>query len=183
MLYWELQENNVKGNKNMNIRKAALSELDNILCIYAYAREQMKKNGNPGQWGDDKPDRQTIVRDIRNGYCHVIEHEGNICGVFAFLSGEEPTYRVIEGKWTNDSPYGTIHRVASDGSVRGILKECLDFCERQFRNIRIDTHEDNKIMQKLLEKYGYIKCGIIHVEDGTPRIAYQKSAAEAADAL
>lgn len=38
-------------------------------------------------------------------------------------------------------------------------------------------------MQKLLEKYGYIKCGIIHVEDGTPRIAYQKSAAEAADAL
>ena len=158
----------------MNIRKPVMSELDNILRIYACAREQMKKNGNPSQWGDDKPKLQTIIQDIKNEYSYIIENEGKICGVFALLFGEEPSYRIIEGKWANDKPYGTIHRVASDGSVKGILKECLDFCEKQAGYIRIDTHEDNKIMQHLLGKYGYIKCGIIHVEDGSPRIAYQK---------
>ena len=40
--------------------------------------------------------------------------------------------------------------------------------------VRADTHADNKIMQHLLEENGFTKCGIIHVEDGTPRIAYQK---------
>lgn len=163
-----------RGKQYMNIRKPAISELDNILHIYAYAREQMKKNGNPSQWGDDKPDRETIIQDIKNGYSYAIENAGKICGVFALLSGRESTYRIIEGKWLNDEPYGTIHRVASDGSVKGILKECLDFCEKQVGNIRIDTHENNKTMQHLLEKYGYIKCGIIYVEDGSPRIAYQK---------
>ena len=34
--------------------------------------------------------------------------------------------------------------------------------------------DSNKIMQHLLEENGFTKCGIIHVEDGTPRIAYQK---------
>jgi RimJ/RimL family protein N-acetyltransferase len=44
----------------------------------------------------------------------------------------------------------------------------------QIPNIRIDTHRDNAIMQHLLEKNGFVKCGIIYVEDGSPRIAYQK---------
>lgn len=162
----------------MNIRKPDMSELNTILRIYAYAREQMKKNGNPTQWGNDKPDPETIVQDIENGYNYIIEDAGKICGVFAFLFGEDPTYQIIEGKWLNNEPYGTIHRVASDGSVTGILKECLQFCEKQIENIRIDTHADNKIMQHLLEKNGYSTCGIIYAEDGTPRIAYQKCTAE-----
>ena len=38
----------------------------------------------------------------------------------------------------------------------------------------VDTHADNKVMQHLLESEGFTRCGIIHVEDGTPRIAYQR---------
>ena len=34
--------------------------------------------------------------------------------------------------------------------------------------------EDNKIMQKVLLKNGFQETGIIYVEDGTPRIAYEK---------
>ena len=44
------------------------------------------------------------------------------------------------------------------------------------KSLRADTHADNKIMQHLLEKNGFTRCGIIHVADGTPRIAYQKLA-------
>ena len=41
-------------------------------------------------------------------------------------------------------------------------------------NVKGDTHEDNYVMQKVFEKNGFRRCGIIYVEDGTPRIAYQR---------
>ena len=61
-----------------------------------------------------------------------------------------------------------VHRVASGGLVRGILKACLDFCESLTPNIRIDTHKDNTIMRHLLEKEGFHECGVIHVEEARP---------------
>ena len=39
-----------------------------------------------------------------------------------FIIGADPTYEVIEdGAWPDNSPYGTIHRIAGDGQVK-------DFC-------------------------------------------------------
>lgn len=52
---------------------------------------------------------------------------------------------------------------------------CLDWCFQQIPNIRVDTHEANVPMQKLLMKNDYQKCGIIYVNDGTPRVAFQKT--------
>lgn len=161
--------------KEMIIRRPTTADLNDVLRIYAYAREQMKKNGNPDQWGDTHPSPELVAQDIEKGISYVIEKSGKVCGVFAFILGDDPAYRKIEGKWLNDEPYGAIHRVAGDGSVKGIFNQCLSFCEEQIGNIRVDTHENNKIMQHLLSKNGYTKCGIIYtIEDGTPRIAYQK---------
>lgn len=161
--------------ENMTIRKTTAADLDDILRIYAYAREQMKKNGNPSQWGDIHPRPELVAQDIEKGISYVIEKSGKICGVFAFILGDDAAYRKIEGKWLNNEPYGAIHRVAGDGSVKGILNSCLSFCEKQIGNIRVDTHENNTIMQHLLSKNGYTRCGIIYtLKDGTPRIAYQK---------
>ena len=39
--------------------------------------------------------------------------------------------------------------------------------------MRIDTHEDNKIMQHLIEKNGFSKRGIIFKDDGSPRVAFE----------
>ena len=61
----------------------------------------------------------------------------------------------------------------STGWPRRVTAGCLEHCE----SLRADTHADNKIMQYLLEKNGFARCGIIHVEDGTPRVAYQKLSA------
>jgi hypothetical protein len=145
--------------------------------IYACAREQMKKNGNPTQWGDSRPSEATIEADISGQKSYVIsDDEDRICGVFTFITGPDPTYaRIYDGKWLNDEPYGVIHRIASDGSCHGILEAALSYCEALTDNIRIDTHHDNKIMQHLLEKNDFIRCGIIYVDDGSPRIAYQKN--------
>lgn len=158
----------------MNVRRATPADLEPLLEIYAYARAQMKLNGNPLQWKDNRPSRAVVAGDIERGNSYVIEADGAPCGVFALIFGEEPTYRSIEGKWKNDAPYGTIHRIAGNGRVKGIFRICLEYCERQISNLRIDTHRDNKIMRHLIEKSGFEQCGIVYVDDGTPRIAYQK---------
>ena len=57
---------------------------------------------------------------------------------------------------------------------RGIAAACFDWCWSQSRNLRVDTHEDNRIMRHCIEKSGFGYCGIIHLQDGAPRLALQK---------
>lgn len=158
----------------MEIRNSNLNDLERLQEIYAAAREIMRKSGNPNQWKDNSPDISVIIRDIEASNHYVLCDKGEIYGAFSLIMGEDPTYQVIEGRWLDEEEYATIHRLASDGVKKGILQECLAFCKKKISNLRIDTHEDNKIMQHLLEKHGFIKCGIIHLENGEPRIAYQK---------
>lgn len=101
-----------------------------------------------------------------------------VIATFYFIQGYdiEPAYRKItDGTWLEDSPYGVVHRLAGDGSEKGIGAFCLNWALEQCGHIRIDTHGDNKVMQHLLEKLGYIHCGTIYVEqDNDPRLAYEK---------
>lgn len=159
----------------MTIRKTTPADFRQIQKIYAYARIQMRKNGNPSQWGDRSPSNETVWDDIQKGQSYVIEETDRICGVFAFIIGNDPTYQVIEqGRWLNEAPYGTIHRLAAGQGAKGIFDACLSYCTAQIPNIRIDTHTDNRIMRHLLHKRNFQECGIIYVKDGSPRIAYQK---------
>lgn len=158
----------------MAIRTAELSDIEELLALYAYAREQMRQNGNPTQWGATQPSREILERDIKNRNLYIIQEDGQICGAFAFLLGEEPTYQKIAGKWLNHYAYGTVHRVAGNGRCKGVFARCIAFCASIQPNIRIDTHADNWIMQRLLEKNGFARCGIVHVDDGSARIAYQR---------
>lgn len=159
----------------MTVRRSTISDLAEMERIYAYAREQMKKNGNPNQWGDNMPLTEWLIKDIDESVSYVIEEDGRICGTFMFFIGEDPDYGVIEdGQWLNDERYGVIHRIASDGTKKGVLEKALAYCSSVITNLRIDTHHDNHIMQHLLDKNGFTQCGIIYVEDGSPRIAYQR---------
>ena len=102
--------------------------------------------------------------------------KNEIHGVFVFIIGADPTYEVIEdGAWPDNSPYGTIHRIAGDGQVKGLLQLCVAFCKTQIKILRIDTHHDNRIMQRAIEKNGFQRCGIIYTANGSPRIAYQSN--------
>ncbi len=154
------------------VQKAKIEDMAGILRIYARARDFMAASGNPTQWKDGYPDRELLTGDIRNGELYVVMDGEIICGVFFFHIGEDPTYGYLEnGTWRSGDPYGTIHRIASDGSG-GIFPACLQFCRKKIRHIRIDTHHDNKPMQHVVEKHGFSRRGIIYVQDGSPRIAY-----------
>ncbi len=156
------------------IRRAVPTDYPELLKVYAAARTIMRQSGNPTQWGNSKPEPEQIAADIQNGNGYVVEREGRICGAFALLFGEDPTYSVIDGAWQSDRPYATLHRVASDGSQSGVLHECLAYCDTRISNLRIDTHENNHIMQHLLQKEGFVRCGTIWLLNGDPRIAYQR---------
>ena len=157
----------------MEIRRTTLNDLQRVMEIYDIARQFMKDVGNPTQWNDSYPSEKLIISDINNGVSYVIMDGDKIVGTFVFVEGEEPTYSTIDGCWLNEKPYGTIHRIASDGSVKGIADECLNFCKKRNPNIRIDTHKDNSVMLRWINRSGFKKCGIIHVSDGTPRYAFQ----------
>jgi len=158
----------------MNIRLAAEKDLDIILEIYAHARQFMRETGNPNQWGDIHPLQELIEEDIRLRRSYICEEDGEPVGVFAFIIGEDPTYEIIEnGKWLSDAPYGTIHRLAGNSRAKGVAKACFEYCREQMPHLRVDTHEDNKIMQKVVADFGFRYCGIIYVRDRSPRLAYE----------
>ena len=155
------------------IRPATPADWNQITALYAAARDFMCATGNPRQWGTTHPPLSQLEEDIPAGHLFVCEEEGQLLGVFAFILGIDPTYIEIEGgSWLNDQPYGTIHRICGDNVTKGVFGKCLDYCLTKTDNVRIDTHEDNKIMQHVLEKHGFQRCGIIYVFDGTPRLAY-----------
>lgn len=153
------------------IRKADFSDLERIESIYRYARQFMEDHGNPNQWGKTNPPTNQLIQDIKLGALYVVEDGDGIHGVFYFNVGDDPTYGQIEGAWHSEAPYGTIHRIAGDG-FGGILSAAVAFGKSKIDHLRIDTHEDNKVMQNALAKQGFQKCGIIYIADGSPRIAY-----------
>lgn len=160
----------------INIRLSHLSDLDRLMEIFEKARNFMASVGNGNQWINGYPSREFIAKEIMNHHCYVCEKEnGVIIATFCFVPSPDPYYDVIEeGAWLNNEPYYVIHRIASDGSQKGIGNLCLDWCAKHYPNLRADTHHDNKVMQKILTQNGFVRCGIVHVANGTERIAYQK---------
>ena len=159
----------------MNIRRALITDLPNLMEIYEYARKLMIASGNANQWINGYPSAELIASGINKGECYVcMNDENRIVGTFCFIIGDDPSYTHIEGAWLNEKPYATIHRLAASGEEKGVADACLHWCMKQNDNIRIDTHEENLIMQNILKKYDFIYCGIIYVANGTPRFAYQK---------
>ena len=165
----------------MKIRKSTEQDVPRMMEIYAYARKFMAENGNPDQWGRNQwPPEALIHEDIKSGNSYVcVNEEGKVIATFYYIQGKdvEPTYPgITDGKWLDEGPYGVVHRIAGDGSKKGIGEFCLNWAfEQSGGHLRIDTHGDNKVMQGLLKKLGFVHCGTIFVyEDNDPRLAYEK---------
>ena len=177
----------------MRIEKAERKDLAFILPLFIRARKFMQENGNASQWAGAYPAREDIEKDIENGVAYVITEgesgeypleemhskdkalpeEKRIVAYFAFIIGEEQTYkRIVEGRWSSDKEYGTIHRLVSDGKTKGISKFCFQYCLQRIPYLRIDTHKDNVPMQKAIRSFGFSYCGRIFVRDGSSRNAF-----------
>ena len=140
--------------------------MDRVMFIFEQARQFMRLNGNLHQWTGGYTSKEVLEADISS-------NSSTFCFRYGF--SPEPTYNVIyDGGWLNEKPYGVIHRIASSGKVGGVFSACLEWCSRYVDNIRIDTHRDNRVMQELLLRHGFRRCGIIYLANGDERIAFQK---------
>lgn len=160
----------------MEIRRARLEELNEIMDLYEQARQFMRRSGNLDQWTGGQPGRELIEGDIRAGHCYLAIEGGETAGVFCFFCGRdaEPVYAVIDGAWLDDGPYGVLHRVASSGRAKGLVAACADWCLDRCPSLRIDTHRDNRPMRRALERCGFRYCGAVDYGAAGERLAYQK---------
>ena len=96
-------------------------------------------------------------------------------GTFALVPGEEPTYGYIDhGRWIDErTPYCTLHRVAAMPGTSGVAEAVFRYIKDTCTHLRVDTHALNRPMRHILEKEGFVYCGIIYMPDGGPRDAYE----------
>ncbi|MBP1587327.1 MAG: GNAT family N-acetyltransferase [Clostridia bacterium] len=152
----------------------------------------MAETGNPDQWGPDRwPPESVTANDISVGKCYVcVRHadgasspdseaspDGEVCGTFYYDFGPEPEpdYKGIAGgEWLSAAPYGVVHRIAADRSVRGIGTCCLNWAIKESGgHLRIDTHPQNAVMRSLLLKLGFSERGTVMIGGTKLRIGYE----------
>lgn len=158
------------------IRKAVPDDLAAVMPVYDEARAYMRANGNMLQWTGGYPSENVIRKDIEAGHLYICLDGDQLAGVFVYFTDGEPTYRnIYDGAWLNDRPYGVIHRIGVTSHRKGVASFCFDWCLKKCGNLKIDTHRDNIPMQRSLQKNGFSYCGIIYLESGDERLAFQKS--------
>lgn len=159
----------------VSIRHTRMEDIPRLQALFSHARSFMLETGNPSQWTAAYPSEELLRKDIGSRDSYVVEDEKQtVIATFVLRCGIDPTYDVIyEGRWLNDAPYATIHRIASDGTRKGILHLAMQFAQLDYNNIRIDTHRDNQVMRNAIAKEGFVYCGIIHCWNGDERVAYQ----------
>lgn len=158
------------------ISKASTDDFSIVMELIEKGKTKMIKAGNPNQWSTDYPNKQTVKYDIVRGDCYLLCESGTPIATFVFRSGPEPNYlHIYNGAWLDNEPYYVIHRVASREGVRGVMADIISFGSTFTSSIRFDTHADNKPMQAALSRLEFVYCGIIYVENGDSRQAYQRS--------
>ena len=168
----------------MEIRKTRTGDVDELLSLLEEARKTIAALGID-QWQNGYPSREVVLEDISLERSYVAIEDGRICGTFVLIDDGEPTYdKIYDGAWRtgNESKnYIAIHRVAVLVAMRGkgistaIIDYASKYAKRKNRaSLRIDTHKGNVVMRRMLEKHGFEYCGVIHLANGDPRVAYEK---------
>ena len=169
----------------MLIRKSTKDDLSALMPIFQEARKTIATLGID-QWQNGYPEENIIKSDIEKRESFLVEIAGNIIGTFVMILSGEPTYdKIYEGEWKSGNEnreYLTIHRVAISVASRGtgvsseVIKHAESFAHENGKNaIRIDTHEGNVVMRRMLEKNGFVYCGVMYLESGDARVAYEKT--------
>lgn len=163
----------------MKIRKATLHDIERLITLSNQAKIYLKALG-VDQWQDGYPNHHIFEMDITAKQSYVVIEDGDVIGSFMFSLAPDPTYTLIEGgSWRSEGVYGVMHRIMVDDDYKGkgisdfIIQEAIQMCQKgHATSLRVDTHLDNRVMQRMLERNGFKECGIIFLEDHSKRLAY-----------
>ena len=165
----------------MEFRQANISDLDQIVEIIELSKKYLKET-KVDQWQDGYPAKEDLRRDIESGNSYVLTNKDEIVATTVISLDGESTYNsIFNGEWITNEEYIVMHRVAVHDKYKGkgIFKELIIDAEslalnKGISSIKIDTHRDNISMQRAVVKNDFQKCGIIYLEDGSERIAFEK---------
>ncbi len=162
----------------MEFHKAQLSDVPS-LCVLAEEAKLFLKDLGVDQWQGEYPSSIDFTADIEADNCYVVTKDDEVIASTFLSFANDPTYSEIDGEWSSSEKYGVIHRLMISNQYKGLgvsnyfLKKLAQVCiDNDYNWLRIDTHEDNIVMDKFLKRNGFIITGVIIVEDGTKRIAY-----------
>ena len=162
----------------MILRKAYMNEANTSYRCIEDAREYHATLGFT-QWHAGYPTLHTIEEDIEKDIGFVFVEDNEVVGYCCIIIGDEPAYHVIDGSWRTDRIYAVVHRMAFAKHSRGkslsgkAISLIKDFCiQNGIESIRVDTQEENKVMQHILSREGFEYCGLITF-DGGPKLAYE----------
>lgn len=172
---------------NYKVRQANINDLREIMEVIDDAKRLFKEKGST-QWQDkdNYPNINTLMNDLQKNIVLVATDIDLIIGVCVISFQEEECYKnITQGKWLNDNKYAVIHRIAVRkgyyhmGVAHHLLDEAEDYVIKEnVFDIKVDTHENNIIMQHLLESMRYSYTGVIYLLRETvlekKRLAYQK---------
>lgn len=163
---------------DMELRRAEPHEAEICYQCIEDARAYHKSMGFE-QWHPNYPTKHTILEDIEQGTGYAFVTEQGVIGYCCIIIGDEPAYGKIDGAWKTDRPYAVVHRMAFSSRARGgrLSKAAINLIKnlclsKQIRAIRVDTQDENKVMQHILSREGFEYCGLIQF-DGGPKLAYE----------
>lgn len=165
----------------MKLRKSVNEDVNNIMQIINEAKEALKEQGID-QWQNGYPNADVIRNDILNNNSYVFIKNNEIVATSAVSFDGEKTYdKIYDGNWISNDEFAVIHRIAITSKHKGtgiaseIIKMIEDIClDKDVHSIKVDTHEFNVPMQKLLKKNDFKYCGVIYLEDKSKRVAFEK---------
>ena len=169
-------------------RRAEIADMDALLDILEQAKAYLRESG-VDQWQEGYPNREALAADIEAGRGWLFEcvDNGEIAGYECVAMTPEVCYREIDGAWlTEGENYAVIHRAMAAARYRGTRLAAEMFCFAAELaagmgrlSVRVDTHRDNKAMNRLCEKQGFTYCGVVDLGLVDPasdslRNAYEK---------
>jgi GNAT superfamily N-acetyltransferase len=149
----------------MTIRLATLNDLPPILQLIAEVVPDMNAAGN-FQWDNTYPNAKVFENDIAYGQLWVADADGDIAGIAAITTDQEPEYAEVD--WDLNEIAIVTHRLAVSARHRGqgIAASLLQQAEKEaisrgIKTLRIDTNSNNKATRQLFPKLGYEFAGEI----------------------
>lgn len=162
------------------IRRGTEADIPAIMQVIADARQFLAEQ-KINQWQGEYPNVAAVRADIAAGMNRVLTADGQVVGIASLIPGPDPFYNYIEGQgWASDVPYYAIHRFAIGNAGRGLhlsrpfMTALLsELYSMDVRNVRIDTHAQNKIMQHVVTSNGFAPAGVVYLDEPEPeRLAY-----------
>lgn len=144
------------------------------------AKSHLKAQGID-QWQQGYPNLAAVELDIAAGKARFMAVDGKPVGYLCLEWDGEPAYDTLQGDWLQAGAYVAVHRFTvgtayhGKGYATAAFHAVAAFCkENGFPAMRVDTHPDNREMQRVLQKAGFTYCGDVWYEVSGKRLAFEK---------